>query len=227
MRKAGRGAPIDGVAEPSFGDSVDRSGATGFSRRDSEGDNRMIGRAFAAATLAVALSLSACGPMTSTASAQREDVVTRTGVVRLIDKESRRVLIEGPDRTVLYRIGPQVRNFDQVEVGDTVTLTATETVAVAMADAADTGEPLVDVYGARAPKGERPGAVAGQVQTLVVTFLGYNEKTKQAQIRLPDGEVRVVNVAPELQSFARSRVIGDRILVLIEQAVAISVTPAA
>jgi len=187
----------------------------------------MIGRVFAAATLAVAVSLSACAQMPSSASAQREEVVTRTGVVRMIDKQSRRVLIEGEDRTVLYRIGPQVQNFDQVKVGDKVTMTATETVAVAMADAADAGEPLVDVYGARAPKGDRPAGVAGAVQSVVVTFLGYNDKTRQAQIRLPDGEVRVVNVAPQLQTFASNRSIGDRILILIEQAVAISVTPAA
>ena len=149
-----------------------------------------------------------------------------TGTVEAIDKASRRVLVQGPDRTILYRVSDEVRNFDQVEVGDTITLNYVETVAVAMADPDDTGEPLVDIFGARAEEGQRPGALGATIGTVVVDFIDYDPRTHIARVRTPDGEVLSVTVAEELRRFASTRLAGDRILIAVEEAVAINVTPA-
>ena len=182
----------------------------------------MFRHALAAAAVVMAVALAACTPPQM---AQREQVVSATGTVTAIDRETRRVVIQEPNRTVQYRIGSQVTNFDQVEVGDQVRLDYIESVAVAMADPADTGEPIVDIFGVRAPEGSRPGMAAGSVATVVVELVSYDARSSRATIRTPSGEVRTVSVAPELRRFASTRSPGDRILVLIEQAVAVSVTP--
>jgi hypothetical protein len=175
------------------------------------------------AAIAIGMGLSACTPPDF---AQREETVSLTGVVRGVDTASRRLVVEGEDRTVVYRVSDEVRNFDQIEVGDRITLDYVESVAVAMADPQDPGEPLVDVFGARAPEGARPGVVGASVGTVVVDFVDYDPATHVARIRGPEGNVTSVRVAEELRGFAATRQPGDRILILVEQAVAVAVTPA-
>lgn len=174
----------------------------------------------AAATIAVA---AACTPPET---ASREESLSLTGTVTAIDKPSRRLTVEGPDRTVVYRVSDEARNFDQVEVGDRITLDYFESVAVTMADTDDSGEPLVDVFGARAAPGQRPGALGATVGTVVVDFIDYDPRTYMARIRTPEGEVVPVMVAEELRRFVSTRQPGDRIIVAVEQAVAVEVTPA-
>ncbi len=177
-----------------------------------------------AATLA-ALVASACTPPES---ASRQETVSVTGTVLAIDPESRRVAVEGGDGgTVVYRVSDEARNFGQIEAGDEITLDYYESVAVAMADPDDSGEPLTDVFGVRAPEGARPGVAGGQITTFVVELVSYNPSTAVATLRLPDGRVTAVTVAEELRRFAATRQPGDRVLVLIEEAVALEVTPVA
>lgn len=185
----------------------------------------MVRNAFAAAALAGALALSACSQPPQ--MAEREQTLTLTGVVQAIDRENRRVVVRGEDRTVQYRVGRQVRNFDQIEVGDQVTLDYIERVAVAMADPADSGEPITDILGVRAPAGARPGAAGVSVSSVVVEFLGYDAAENRASIRWPDGTEQSVFVAEELRRFAATRAVGDRVLVIVEQAMAVAVTPGA
>lgn len=175
------------------------------------------------AVMTIAAAVSACTPPES---AGYEESISLTGTVRSIDNASRRIVVEGDDRTVLYRVSNKVRNFDQVEVGDRITLDYVESVAVAMADPNDSGEGLVDVFGARAPEGAKPGALGAMVGTVVVDFMDYAPRTHVARIRMPDGVVTSVTVAEELRRFAATRQAGDRIIVAVEEAVAIEVTPA-
>jgi Cu/Ag efflux protein CusF len=169
------------------------------------------------------LTLSACA---APETASREETVSLTGVVRGVDTGSRRLTVEGPDRTVVYRVSDEVRNFDQIEVGDRVSLNYYESVAVAMADPDDPGDALTDTFGARSAEGARPGAVGAAVTTFVVELVAYDAPTGIATIRTPQGEVRSVRVARELRRFAAARDPGDRILVLVEEAVAVGVAPA-
>lgn len=185
----------------------------------------MLRHAFAAAALAAAVSLSACSQVPQTA--EREQTLSLTGVVQAIDRDARRVVVRGEDRTVQYRVGRQVRNFDQIEVGDQVTLDYLERVAVAMADPEDAGEPVTDIFGVRAPEGARPGAAGISVSSVVVEFLGYDAVEHRASIRWPDGTEQSVLVPEELRRFAATRATGDRILVLVEQAMVVAVTAGA
>jgi hypothetical protein len=180
-----------------------------------------------ALALAATLSALVAAGCTPPETASRQETVSVTGTVLAIDPGSRRVAVEGDERTVVYRVSDEARNFEQVEVGDEITLDYYESVAVAMADPDDSGEPLTDVFGVRAPEGTRPGVAGGQITTFVVELVSYNPSTAVATVRLPDGRVTAVTVAEELRRFAATRQPGDRVLVLIEEAVALEVTPVA
>ena len=52
--------------------------------------------------------------------------------------------------------GPEVRNFDQIAAGDTVTIEFFEATTLAMADPADPGTAITGVAAGRAPEGDLP-----------------------------------------------------------------------
>lgn len=183
----------------------------------------MIRKTIFGVAISMGLALAACAPMRD--FAQMKQSLSATGTVEAIDSENRRVVVRSGNRTILYRVSNEVRNLDQVQVGDVITLDYVESVAVAMADPEDSGEPLIDVYGMRAPEGARPGGAGTTIATAVVEFLGYDSRSHIAQFRTPDGEETSALVPRKLRHFAASRESGDKVLVLVEQAVAVSVTP--
>jgi len=184
----------------------------------------MFRKILAPATLVAALALSGC--FEAPESAEREESVSVTGVVRAIDKDARRFVVEGDNATIQYRVSDEVRNFDQLAVGDKIVVTYLEYVAATMADPEDSGDVAVDSFGERAPTGAKPGAIGGTVESLVVDFIDYNANNHVARIRMPDGALRSVTVPEEFRRFAGTRQTGDRVLVVIQKAVAVSVTPA-
>lgn len=157
--------------------------------------------------------------------AERSEAIELTGTVQSIDAANRRVVVTGGGRRVTLRASDQVRNFDQLEVGDQISLQYQQAVAVAMADPSDSGEPMAVGMEARAAEGQKPGAAAMEITTSVVEFVSYSERTRTATIKTQQGFLLDVAVQPEMLGFARSRVPGDRIVVAIEEAVALTVTP--
>ena len=159
-------------------------------------------------------------------TAGRSETIKSTGTITEIDKEARRFVVRGNGKLTTLRANEQVRNFDQLEVGDRIDFEFTEKVAVGMADPSDSGELAGLAYGSVAEPGQRPGASAGGIATFVVDFLGYDPASNVATIRTADGAVEEVIVQPEMQAFARARSPGDRVVVAIQTALAVSVEPA-
>jgi hypothetical protein len=58
-----------------------------------------------------------------------------------------------------------------------------------------------------------------------VEFLGFDPATGEATVRSPDGGVRSLELTPPLTDFAQGLAPGDRVLVTLTEAVALSVTP--
>lgn len=172
------------------------------------------------------LALAGCDTMMgSTTYAERSESVTLTGSIVDIIPEGRLFRVQDGRTSVTFRAGPQVANFDQLEVGDRITLDYFESVAVGMADPADPGTAIGEVAMGAAEIGEKPaGAALGSAST-VVEFLSYDEKTNSAVLKLNDGTIERVSVPKEMQAFASARMAGDRIAVAVDRAIAIQVTP--
>lgn len=158
--------------------------------------------------------------------AERSAAVEITGTITEVDKENRLFRVSDDQGATLFSAGEDIRNFDQIQVGDEIVVEVIRSVAVAMVDPEISGEPTITGLAARADQGAKPGAVKVGVLTLVVEFIAYDPETFVATIKTPKDEVVKLVVKPEIREFAESRKAGDRIGVAMTQAVAVAVKTA-
>jgi hypothetical protein len=175
--------------------------------------------------LAALMLLWGCTGTTSQSPVARETVLSGSATVEAIDRLNRTVRLRNDETGERFTVavGPEMRNLDQVRPGDVVEVGVYESLAVAMAGPADSGAPMAAAVGARAPEGERPGAVAVIGASEVVQLVSYDRQTFFAELRTAEGEIRRVTVPPQFRTFAERRRPGDRILVSITDAIAITV----
>ena len=90
------------------------------------------------------------------------DVITLTATVQAVDLENRLVTLKGErGRVVTVNVGEEVRNLDQVRVGDRVLVTYREAMAIQLIREPTSGgvtERRDTLSGSRAPLGQRPSA---------------------------------------------------------------------
>ncbi len=165
----------------------------------------------------------ACGPVNV---AERTDTISRTLTVREIDKDARRFTVTGGGERFVLRASEDVRNFDQISVGDKLNFEYVESVALSMAVPEDSGDTFVIGGAAVAPEGQQPSAVAVGLVSAVVEFLSYDKSTQTVVFRSQSGDIFSTKVAPEMRRFAASRKAGDRVVVNYATGIAVNITSA-
>ena len=194
---------------------------------------RKVLRPLVAALIATAIAVPALAQPTSgtsvvtgpgTATASR--VVTVTATVTAIDLPTRHVTLRRADgSTFLVVAGEEVRNLPQLNVGDTVTLTYYDTLALELKKGG-TGAPASrtdSVSGSRAELGQRPGGVATRETVIVADVIAVNPAAQTISLRGPGGRVDLPVKDPE--QFKRIAV-GDQVQATFIEAAALSITPA-
>ena len=149
--------------------------------------------------------------------------VVVTSVVEAINHETRLVTLSGEEgESVTFTAGPEARNLDQVEVGDTVTVEYLQnlTIQVLAAENAEPGAGAVAVA-ARAEEGEMPGAAIIDAQVEVFTVEDINIEANTFKLKGADGVVNEFT-AREPENLKKSAV-GDVVVMTFTQAVAIAV----
>lgn len=152
------------------------------------------------------------------------ETTTAKAKVTDIDRTARKVTLQGEDGTErTLTLGPEVRNFDQIEVGDTVTAEFIEATAVFVRapDEPPSGAALSSVQ--VAPKGAKPGAVmTDQIETTAtIDEIDYANRT--VTLRNAEGETRQINVDERVQNLERFKK-GDEVVIRHTEALAIEVT---
>ena len=141
-----------------------------------------------------------------------------------IDKGTRTITLKGPERTFEVVAGDEVRNFDQIKVGDRVTAKYVEALTLELKK---TKAPL-DVKGAavvtRAAPGARPGAAAGREITFLADVVNVDPAKSIISLKGPSGNI----VDLKVQNPDHFKVVkkGDQVEAVYTQAVAVAVTPA-
>ena len=117
------------------------------------------------------------------------DEVVITAKVVEIDREARSILIEGPegDRIPIQAPDP-APNFDQIELGDDVTIRYYEAVALAIRPATD-AEPGVAGVAAvsTAPPGATPGGVIVETVERTAIVRAVDPKQRTVTLDVPAG----------------------------------------
>jgi hypothetical protein len=185
-----------------------------------------MNRTLTPAGFALALLLLAGCATPGPTTAEREDVVERTAVVEAIDPNTREVLLRTEDgRPITVIAGREVRNFGQIEVGDTVRAVFAESVAARMAEPDEGGPTTGMMLTERAAEGEAPGAATGMTIQTVVEVLAYDPRSHVATFRMPEGDVHSLVVKPEMRAFAAARQPGDRVAITFTEAFAVVLEP--
>jgi hypothetical protein len=197
-----------------------------------------------AAMLAVPAALLACTGCSSTTQSQTEtmnavalpegvrggvvlDAVTSTATVQSINPADRSVVLLHPDGSLTtYECGPEVRNFDQIKVGDQVKATVAESVALGLMKGgtvpigSGTSSAMV-----RAPLGAKPGGKIVDTVGFTAKVMSVDVQNRKVTLQTVDGQNQTVKVSPDI-NLANVKP-GDDVGVRVTRAFAISVTPPA
>lgn len=170
----------------------------------------------APAAKAVATVASAPGTATITNAA------AITARVEAIDKASRQVTLKGPKGNLkTLTAGPEVRNFDQIAVGDMVVVGFIESLTLTLKK---DGKELVSrteaTDGARAQAGQKPGGIVGREVEVTADVIAIDAKTQTLTLKGPKQTVELR--VPDPKQFKLVKV-GDQIQATYTEAVAISV----
>jgi Cu/Ag efflux protein CusF len=146
------------------------------------------------------------------------------GVVTAIDKENRTVTVKGPQGNLRdIKVGEGARNFDQVKVGDMVTLAYGEafTIALEKSKGAKPGKIVTEEFKRAAP-GEKPGGKLVSQIAIVGTVTVITGNTQVVTVRGPEGKELDIKVQDEAK--LKNLKIGDLVKATYTEAVVISVT---
>jgi hypothetical protein len=185
-----------------------------------------------AAPLAL-LALAACSSTSDTdtgSDSSRARIVlnsaTSTATVQSINAADRTVVLLHPDGSVsTYKCGPDVRNFDQIKVGDHVTATVAESLAIGLMKGggvpAGAGSSTAMI---RSPLGDKPGMKVVDTVGFIAKVVSINAVSREVTLQMADGTNRTVKVGPDINLVNVSP--GDDVGVRVTRAVAIAVTAA-
>ncbi len=182
----------------------------------------------------VAAPLSAQQPGAQTASlvakgpgvAGGVNVTTVSAKVVAVDKDKRLVTLQGPLGNQFRVVaGKEVRNFDQVKVGDELVVTHAEALTLELKKGGDGIRERVESQGAaRAPAGGKPGAAEVNRVSVVANVVAINARTQVVTLR---GVDYIVDLrVPDKKQFNQVKV-GDQVQATYTEAVAIAMEPAA
>jgi len=146
-----------------------------------------------------------------------------TATVDAIDAANRTVTLKGPEgQTRTLKAGPEVRNFDQIKVGDLVKATFLEELAVFVkkSDAPPSAEETTTVT--LAPKGAKPGVVVTDTKVVTAKIESVNKKKRTVTLKGPDGKKKTLKVGKNVANFHEVKK-GDEVYIRFTEALAILV----
>jgi hypothetical protein len=152
------------------------------------------------------------------------ETTTVTATVEAVNKDTRDVtLLRSDGEKLVFRAGPEVRNFAQIQVGDKVTAITAQSLAIFVtppgeAPAASVGESLE-----RAPLGEKPAASFTRTVALSATVESLDLKTRKLGLRGPKGNLVTLTVGDHVKRLDQVKV-GDTVAAEYTEFVDISVT---
>jgi hypothetical protein len=151
----------------------------------------------------------------------RVDTYQTRATVTAIDRPNRRVTVVSPNgATANLKIGPDVVNFNQIEIGDQVKATVTRELVVSMANQATPDDGAAAMV-ALAPVGARPGGVVAGTVQITARVVAINLKQHQATLQLPDGTKKIIDVRKDVDLTHRQ--VGEEVVIRTTESVAILV----
>ena len=153
----------------------------------------------------------------------KAESISETLTITAIDKTSRVVTLQDKDGNMaIVECGPEIQRFNELKVGDRVTIRYHESVVSAIKKPGAAAKPQESFAITRTP-GARPGGTIAQQMTATVSIVSLDPKVPSATVKTGDGHQMSFKVADakNLEGYKA----GDVVEITYTQAVAISVAP--
>jgi Cu/Ag efflux protein CusF len=154
--------------------------------------------------------------------AQKRSIVA---TVEAIDVAKREVTLKGPKgKVVPLSVSPEVRNLEQVKVGDSLKVTYVEALSLTLKkDGKELRATNTKSDSVRAPDGAKPGGAVAEQVKVTADVIAVDRKTQMVTLRGPKQEVDLYVSDPAQLKLIK---VGDQIEAEYTQAVAITVEAA-
>jgi len=149
-----------------------------------------------------------------------------TATITAIDKATRDITLKGPQgKELTVTAGSEVKNFDQMKVGDQVNAQYIEALTLELKKGGGMAVARTEQGGAAGAKpGEKPAGAVGRQVTIVADVVDVNPARQSITLRGPQRTVELVVADPaQFKLIAK----GDQVEAKYTQALAIVVEPAA
>jgi len=150
------------------------------------------------------------------------DTYRETATVTGIDPATRKITLVTPDgQKNTITAGPEVRNFDQIRIGDQVRARVTRETAVRLLPPGETRGTSETGTIALAPKGAKPGAIMANTIESTARIEALDMKHRKVTLRFQDGQTKTFDVRKDVD-MTNAR-LGQEVLIQYTESVAISV----
>ena len=175
----------------------------------------------------VMFGLAAALAISSVAQAQtvkKSDSVTATATIQAIDKANRLVTLRdetGAEDTM--QVGPAMKRFDELKVGDKVKVTYYESLVLQVRKPGDPAKTSGDDAKLTKGTGASPSATLSRQQTTSVDVMAIDQKLPSITVKTADG--RTVTRKVENPKNLEGVKVGDKIDITYTQAAVMSIEP--
>ena len=154
------------------------------------------------------------------------ETVKASALVTAIDKATRTVTLKtAGGKSFDVACGDEVRNFDQLKVGDEVAVEYVRGLTMELKKGGGAREKTEMTDAVRAMPGQKPGGAVGRQVTVLADVIDVNPKNKTITLKGPKGNIVELDVKnPDHFKVVKK---GDQVEVVYVEALAVAVVPAA
>jgi ribosomal 50S subunit-recycling heat shock protein len=151
----------------------------------------------------------------------KTEAVETTATIVAIDHTDRIVTLKNENGEVEIGVGPEIKRFDELKVGDKISFRYQESVLVQIKKAGEAKTPASDAPKITRGTGARPSGTIAQQQTATVTIKALDTKVPSVTVATADGHTfsSKVSGAKVLEGFK----VGDKVDIVYTEALMISV----
>jgi hypothetical protein len=154
------------------------------------------------------------------------NAITTGATISAVDKTNRTFTLTASDgKTHSFTAGPEMRNFDQMNVGDKVEATYVEEMSISVNKSGATPSMQEKTAVVRAPKGAKPGVVLASSTEVTGVVTAIDHKARTVTLMGPKGKEATFPVKEGVKGFA-SVTKGDNVVVSYTDALSLSVVTA-
>jgi hypothetical protein len=183
---------------------------------------RLISRIIFALAILTVFIFSGCAT-TSKPGAVVVEQITHTATVVKIDSAKRVVTLKKEDGSMQsYVLGDDVKNFNQIKVGDVVNSSVIESVAVFVRKSNEQPDATVSKSISVAPKGDKPGMVMTDTFELVARVTAIDLDKGLITVNTADGSTKTFPIDKNVKNFKNIKT-GDDVILNVTVAMIIAV----